>query len=397
VLRRLLALLAVLGLLVACSDDAGDTTSDGGAEATATGAGDADEPDSGDDPDGALRLNDIQVIGTHNSYHQRLPDELFELLEQFDADLAASLDYEQPPLTEQLERLGARQLELDVFADPDGGRYATRVANELAGLPVDAPPAMQDPGFKVLHVQEVDYESSCLTFVDCLTEVRDWSVGNPGHLPILVLVEAKDADIGDPVGLGFVVPIRFTASLLDDLDAEIAQVFEADHVLTPDDVRGDAGSLREVVTGDGWPTLAESRGKVMFALDNENRVRDAYLRDHETLEDRMMFASVDPDDPAAGFVKLNDPLDDGERIAELVEQGFVIRTRADADTVQARTNDTRQRKAALESGAQYVSTDYMEPDPRFTEYSVRLPGGLIGRCNPVRAPEACEDAQLESR
>ena len=65
---------------------------------------------------------------------------------------------------------------------------------------------------------------------------------------------------------------------------------------------------------------------------------------------------------------------------------MLVRTRADADTVQARSNDTTMRDAALAGGAQFVSTDYEVPDPRFGPYVVRIPGGTPARCNPVTAP-----------
>jgi hypothetical protein len=243
-------------------------------------------------------------------------------------------------------------------------------------------------------VQEVDYASSCPTLVSCLTELRDWSSDNTDHLPILVLVEVKDDEIPDPVGT-FVQPIPIEAEHLDELDEEIRSVFDDDQAITPDDVRGDAETLREVVVDDGWPTLAESRGKVLFALDNTNEILDLYLDGHPNLEGRMMFASVDPEDPAAAFVKLNDPIEDGERINELVEEGFVIRTRSDADTIQARNEDHTMSEAALESGAQYISTDYLEPDEQFSDYMVEMPDGGTVRCNPVRQPEDCDDDQLE--
>jgi hypothetical protein len=72
----------------------------------------------------------------------------------------------------------------------------------------------------------------------------------------------------------------------------------------------------------------------------------------------------------------------------------MVRTRADADTVQARTNDTTMRDAALASGAQLVSTDYLTADTRFSTYRVRLPSGAVARCDPVVAPPACKDDQL---
>jgi hypothetical protein len=63
--------------------------------------------------------------------------------------------------------------------------------------------------------------------------------------------------------------------------------------------------------------------------------------------------------------------------------------------LDARANDTERRDAALASGAQYVSTDYPEPDLAFSEYQVMLPDGAPGRCNPVNAPPGCRSFALE--
>ena len=351
--------------------------------------------------DRCVRVNELQAIGTHNSYHLHGLPSLFSLLTQFDANLASTLDYGQRPLPEQLADLGMRQVELDVFADTAGGLYADPAGPHvvaLFGLPADpvdpGREVMSQPGFKVFHVQDIDYRSSCLTFVACLTQLRDWSLANPNHVPVLVMVEAKDDAIPDP-GFGFVVPERIEAPQLDALDAEIRSILAPDQLVTPDDVRGDAGTLEAAVLDHGWPTLEATRGKFIFALDNENRIRDAYVAGHPSLRGRVLFTSSPVGTPEAAFVKLNDPIADGTRIHELVARGYVIRTRADADTVQARTGDTTQRDAALASGAQYISTDYPEPDPRFTDYHARLAEGPA-RCNPVSAPAFCSSAGLEA-
>jgi hypothetical protein len=87
---------------------------------------------------------------------------------------------------------------------------------------------------------------------------------------------------------------------------------------------------------------------------------------------------------------MNDPVKDQALIQERVKQGFLIRTRADADTREARSGETVRREAALASGAQFISTDYQDPDPRFAMgYSARLPDGAATRCNPANAPRGC--------
>jgi hypothetical protein len=102
-----------------------------------------------------------------------------------------------------------------------------------------------------------------------------------------------------------------------------------------------------------------------------------------------MFVNIEESSPAAAYITLNEPVQDAKRIRAAVEAGFMVRTRADADTLEARDGKTERREAALASGAQYVSTDYMQPDARFGGYSVRLPDGATTVCNPVRAQTKC--------
>ena len=155
----------------------------------------------------------------------------------------------------------------------------------------------------------------------------------------------------------------FDRDALDDIDADIRSVFDNDlnKVITPDDVRGTNESLEAVILDGGWPTIGESRGKVFFGLDNGGAIRDEYVADHPALEGRVLFTSSDPGTPEAAFLKLNTP---AESIADYVIQGYIVRTRADADTEEARTGDTGPRDLALSSGAQFVSTDYYVADAR---------------------------------
>jgi len=138
------------------------------------------------------------------------------------------------------------------------------------------------------------------------------------------------------------------------------------------------------------------RGKVLFGLDNEGAVRDLYLKGHPALEGRLLFVSVPKTNSAAAWMKMNDPVRDFSEIQSLVRDGFLVRTRADADTRQARTNDATQREKALASGAQFVSTDYREANPAFSPYCVRFANGIVARGNPVSGPPALgPDADLE--
>ena len=181
---------------------------------------------------------------------------------------------------------------------------------------------------------------------------------------------------------------------MDALDGEIAQVFPRRELITPDDVRGGYPSLRAAVLRRGWPRLGAARGKVMFALDEEARHIAAYRGGRRALEGRLMFLNTDESTPDAAYLTLNEA-GDVARITAAVKAGFIVRTRADADTIEARANDIRRRDAALASGAQYVSTDYRRPDARFSAYRVRLRGAAIAVCNPKRAPWRCSGFPIE--
>ena len=79
---------------------------------------------------------------------------------------------------------------------------------------------------------------------------------------------------------------------------------------------------------------------------------------------------------------MNEPIEQGDVIAERVARGFIVRTRADADTVEARTGDRTRLDAALASGAQYISTDYYKPRREWSAYAAALPGGETVRTSP---------------
>ena len=344
-----------------------------------------------------LRLNHMQVLGTHNSYHLAPQPPVLALFGQ----RAAAYDYSHRPLTEQLSALGIRQVEIDVFADPEGGRYASPAGIALAGggPDLDRPgPEMREPGFKVLHVQDLDYRSTCTTLAACLREIHTWSRANPRHVPVLVMLELKDSALPESRGSGYTVPLPFDHPRHRALDAAIRTVFDDAHLLTPDDVRGAHATLRDAIVRKGWPRLRDVRGKVLFAMDNTGAHRDAYLHGHPSLEGRAMFVSAEPGSPAGAFLKLNDAVGGEEaRISALVRAGYIVRTRADTPGNEARTGDTSRRDHAFRSGAHFVSTDYPEPAPFRSAYVARLPGaeGLAARCNPVVAPRGCRDAWLE--
>ncbi len=314
-----------------------------------------------------LRLNHIQVIGTHNSYHVRPPDYIFETLSDWNAEVMA-WDYTHDPLDIQLDN-GVRNFELDIHPFTDG--------------------------FAVMHVPVVDEASTCPIFVDCLRVVYDWSQRNPRHLPVSFLLEFKMREAlmaGKPL-------MEINEAMCEAFEQAILSVFPREQLFTPDDIRGDAPTLTEAVRAHGWPTLEESLGKVFFVLHNRSELRQVYTEGRNSLEGRLMFVNSSPDRDDAAYIVVDNPYSDS--IPELLRYNMLVRVRADSGLREARRGDGQRRDAAFSSGAHVVSTDFpngkAHPD---TGYVVAFPDNAPARCNPLFSPDDCTErlnALLENK
>ncbi|HEY8217223.1 MAG TPA: Ca2+-dependent phosphoinositide-specific phospholipase C [Acidimicrobiia bacterium] len=290
------------------------------------------------------RLDDLHVLGTHNSYHVRPEREITP---------GEPADYAHAPLDVQLSKQGIGAVELD---------------------------AWNAPTFPVFHSPIVDAGSTCATLERCLRTVARWSKAHPKHDPLFVYVEAKalptnaNPAVQDAIDAALAEQgiTAWDAAGYDRLDALVRKVFGRT-LITPDDVRGKRRTLRDAVVHDGWPTVAKSRGKVLVTLIGDPVILAAYRLGAPSLEGRPMFVNVKPDDPAASLISRDVP-DAAAHIPELVQQHFIVKTRADVDGVQARANDRSRADAALASGAQIIFTDYPVADPKVGPYVVRLGG-----------------------
>ncbi len=331
-------------------------------------------------------LNRLQFIGTHNSYHIAPSAKLRSLIETLAPGQGQALDYSHRPLTQQLEVLGVRQIELDLFNDPQGGLFSNPLSSRLPGEATQkVDPLWKSPGFKVFHSPDFDQNTTVVTLRLALRELRAWSQRNPHHEPVMMLLELKNESFSAAS------PPPFDQSALIALEAEIRSELPASNILTPDEVRGSFASLREAVTKRGWPLLSKARGKFIFALDNEDAVRDLYLSlsPGNDLHGRACFVSVAPDHRAAAWMKRNDPIRSFDEIRALVAAGFMVRTRADSDLKEVLANDRTRQNAALSSGAQWISTDAPEPrsqpanSPTNSGYQLSWPNRAPWRLNPV--------------
>lgn len=149
------------------------------------------------EPTNGLRMNQLQYIGTHNSYHVRE--------KPIKSGRASEWNYTHAPLDVQLDR-GVRSFELDLHWR--GGE------------------------FLVFHVPIIDEGTTCRTLADALATVRKWSEGHPKHVPISFLFELKSE------GPGLDKRIKqVDAAGLDQLDGVLHAGFAAGQIITPDTVR----------------------------------------------------------------------------------------------------------------------------------------------------------------
>ncbi len=328
-----------------------------------------------------IKLNEIQVIGSHNSYKIGIERPLFDYLLKTKPTLSG-LEYEHIQLSEQLN-LGLRGLELDVFYDPEGGYYSDPKGLEIVKSlgaepePFDVEQKLQLPGLKIFHVQEIDFRSHQLLFKDALWELKKWSQANEGHTPIIITLNAKDGEIPNTRK-----PLPFTAEALQSIDTEIREVFEEERLITPDMVRGNFETLEQAVLTNGWPLLNEVENRFLFVLDEGDKKTNEYLSGFPNSKGAVLFVNKEEGNPNAAFRIINDPIGNFEKIKNLVALGYMVRTRADADTKEARENDYDRFEKAKASGAQVITTDYYLPGKLFkSDFKVIFENGGYERNN----------------
>src|SRR4051812_12363534 len=148
-----------------------------------------------------LKINQLQILGSHNSYHKRGNKKVLNFLKaiSFMAPKEFNpkdLDYEEEPLYRQLDTFHLRSFEIDIWADPQGGHFYYRKRNDLLERPrASNISALKEPGFKVFHIPDVDYNTYYLTLKSMLADLKKWSDAHPSHLPIFVMIESKEQTI----------------------------------------------------------------------------------------------------------------------------------------------------------------------------------------------------------
>jgi len=363
------------------------------------------------------KINQIQVLGTHNSYARPVDPKLFaaiqpmldmmqgsyldkmskEQREKFleyhpnSMGLAEGLKYDHPRLTEQLDS-GLRSLELDVYYDPQGGRFADPAgyralrSKGVKNLAYMDTKDLEKTGFKLLHMADLDFRTHNTTLESALLEIKSWSEQNEGHAPVFIMIEAKDSGIPFFPNATKVLP--FDEEAFAALDNDIVRIIGRENLITPDDVRGSYKSLREAVKAGNWPTVAAARGKFIFLLlptmAGMGEYGGAHVKNAPNLEHKVMFVQSSPTADFGAFLLLDNAKMRQQEIKQYVKEGFLVRTRADIETYEAKVNDYSRAEAAFSSGAQVISTDFFKAGNTYgTPYRVQLPQGGEVQLNPV--------------
>lgn len=370
-------------------------------------------------PDDALSINQVQVVGTHNSYAMPadprvmalMAPRLSALMEKMGlamtpaqkaamedehpgglTDMAKTLDYVQMPLQAQL-RSGVRSIELDLQPDPKGGAFADPLpyrqlreqgAKDLAPIYADE---LRKPGLKVFHVADLDFRSQCPSFRSCLTLLKQWSDSEPDHSPVFILLEPKLSGLDRVIPGAATVP-PFDQAAFDEVDESIRTILGRDKVFAPDDLRGSMPTLEAAALANRWPSMKATRGKFifLFLVPGMNLPAFApYLDGRPSLQGRMAFVQGKPGMAHTAFMLFDNALSHGAEIRDAVKKGYLVRARADIDTVDARNDDVRRREAALASGAQIISTDYLSAPNVYANGYHLAPFSHGWRCNSVVA------------
>ena len=106
-----------------------------------------------------------------------------------------------------------------------------------------------------------------------------------------------------------------------------------------------------------------------------------------------MFAIVDENHSLASVISFVNPETHGDRLRDASDLGFMVRTRPDEATLEAREKNYTRFELALETGANFITTDFPGSDME-AEFAIWLPQGPV-MCNPRTAPDHCHTRDIE--
>lgn len=284
--------------------------------------------------DDSLAFNEIAMRCTHNSYHI-----------QQDFLLDPSHGYDHAPLDVQLGEYGVRAFELDIHPGE---------------------------GFPVLHIPMLDERSTCENLETCLGVMASWSKANPHHHMVVVWIEVKDE-----------LHLSRQIDDYDALDAAIERGVGAGRLYRPSDFRRGHATLRDALDAEGWPTVGETRGRMMVVLlDTDAPHYEGY---REGGREGAMFSRARMEDrfePWAVVAKHDNPADVANIQLALEANMLVASNIGSAGSTYEHSQ--ARLDAAVANGVHMLCDDFPAP-VEGQEYWLELPGWEPSTCNVVTA------------
>ncbi|MFN8641169.1 MAG: Ca2+-dependent phosphoinositide-specific phospholipase C [Candidatus Binatia bacterium] len=149
-----------------------------------------------------VALNEIQVLGSHNSYHVQPRPALYAALLNL-APAFQAWEYTHPPLDEQFEGEGVQG------SRPGVRRSMVASTRRCAMLAIGEDPNRTSRRSRRRAQDHAHPTSTSVNSRPSSTAqtVKAWSDFHPRHLPIMILVETEDLVLPDPLNYGFATPI----------------------------------------------------------------------------------------------------------------------------------------------------------------------------------------------
>jgi hypothetical protein len=325
----------------------------------------------------SIPMNEIRVLASHNSYKVEPTARTMKFINRFKSALGEEnqpfqLSYSHVPISDQLSTYHIRGLELDVYNDPKGGRYFKHRLNLFIPkqrIREEKYTKLKEPGFKIIHIPDIDYQTNYLTLADALEELNAWSLSNPTHAPIFVNIELKGSALGDEAGIlrlfGYKKAIPFDRISLMQMDSLLKEKLST--LFTTTEFRANEKTLQSRIKNQGWPTIGAVRGRIFVIIQGSGA--------QHYPSNAGAFVYGNPENPDCIFLLYDDPFQ-YEELTKQMRTTHMIRTRTDAGTIEARANDYSRLKKSLEIGAQILSTDYYKKDPNIGPFVIPFIGFL---------------------
>lgn len=290
-----------------------------------------------------VKINELVYLTTHNSYKQGVSDATAIYYHYFRAiDIGKSRDYACDDLTQQFNT-GIRGLELDIvkYKTSDGFRLET------------------------YHDYYMETNSTAIDFGLALQEIKMWSDYNAGHLPLIIVIEPKQVETTDEIEKMDVEGLRTLNAMLSDSFG--------DSLITYSDMLGEYEDFEALREANGYMTIADALGKVIFILHEYDDIKDYLEFDKEemTLLPLLRYATIKSGNyNKVTCIAQDNTFEQPEKAAELVAMNYIVRTRLDAypkydyDIV-----------ARLNTNSNLLSTDYPPSVEHSYEYTATISSG----------------------